>query len=501
MKNSTHFSVSTPVFKQLHLPEKGWITGYAAIIQKLKLSVPMQKPIVLVSSKSKRYITKDFIVFPKIYEVTDSLAISKTQALYKHLVFALKYEGVNLLFFKKLASSLSIKELEELVGIEPTGQYSRRIWFLIEWLTGKNLPNIKDLEKKNYVNAVDEKLQYTINGEKSPRHMVINNLSGTVDFCPLINKTPKLEQLIKLQLNQQKNLLLNQVHKDILQRATAYLLLKDSKASFSIEGEQPRNNRAVRWGQAIGQAGVNDLDENELIRLQELVIENKRFIKIGIREQQGFIGDRDRSTQEPIPEHISAKYQDLNTLMHGWYKTKNKLLKSDINPVLAATLLAFGFVFIHPLVDGNGRIHRYIIHHILAKMNYTEQEIIFPVSTSILLNISNYQKTLSSYSIPLLDIIKWESASDKNVEIRNETIDYYRYFDATDQAEFLFDCVKDTIENIIPNEFTYLQRFDKLKSYLETVFEMPDNMISLLVGFLEQGNGKLSKRALKKEFS
>ena len=30
---------------------------------------------------------------------------------------------------------------------------------------------------------------------------------------------------------------------------------------------------------------------------------------------------------------------------------------------------------------------------------------------------------------------------------------------------------------------------------------MPDNMISLLVGFLEQGNGKLSKRAKSDEFN
>ena len=30
---------------------------------------------------------------------------------------------------------------------------------------------------------------------------------------------------------------------------------------------------------------------------------------------------------------------------------------------------------------------------------------------------------------------------------------------------------------------------------------MPDNMISLIVGFLEQGNGKLSVRSRKNEFS
>ncbi|HIP51694.1 MAG TPA: hypothetical protein EYG94_06355 [Campylobacterales bacterium] len=30
-------------------------------------------------------------------------------------------------------------------------------------------------------------------------------------------------------------------------------------------------------------------------------------------------------------------------------------------------MIAFSFVYIHPLEDGNGRIHRYLIHHVLAE--------------------------------------------------------------------------------------------------------------------------------------
>jgi hypothetical protein len=31
-------------------------------------------------------------------------------------------------------------------------------------------------------------------------------------------------------------------------------------------------------------------------------------------------------------------------------------------------LLGFGFMFVHPFEDGNGRIHRFLIHHCLAKL-------------------------------------------------------------------------------------------------------------------------------------
>lgn len=44
-----------------------------------------------------------------------------------------------------------------------------------------------------------------------------------------------------------------------------------------------------------------------------------------------------------------------------------RFAKSIYDPVLAAGI-AFGFVFIHPFEGGNGRIHRYLIHHVLAKI-------------------------------------------------------------------------------------------------------------------------------------
>lgn len=107
---------------------------------------------------------------------------------------------------------------------------------------------------------------------------------------------------------------------------------------------------------------------------------------------------------------------------------------------------------------------------------------------------------MESYSHPLLDFIEWKETEDHNVEVTNNTIDYYRYFDATRQAEFLYDCVQDTIENIIPEEITYLNRYDTFKHYLEDEFEMPDKMVALAVRLLEQNNGQLSKRARENEF-
>jgi hypothetical protein len=291
------------------------------------------------------------------------------------------------------------------------------------------------------------------------------------------------------------------IHNDILLRTSAFLLQKDSKASFNIEGETPSNSRATKWGKVIGQAGNRPLSKEELLRLQQIVIENSRFTEMGFRKEGGFVGIHDRSTGEPIPEHVSARWQDLDELLDGLVKTNSKLEESEFHAVLTAAIIAFGFVFIHPFVDGNGRIHRYLIHHTLAKMKYTPQGIIFPVSAAILDRIDDYRKVLENYSHPLLNFIEWKKTQDHNVKVLNDTADYYKYYDATLLAEFLFDCIDYTIGTIIPEEVSYLQNYDQMKAWLDDNFEMPDKTVALLILFLGQNHGKLSDRARTKEFS
>ncbi len=492
MLNRTRFSLSTPIFHGRALPEKAHIVGYSAIIEAYQLALPMPQLIALISEKHKVYETVAWKVLTPRYQPEETL--------YHQLVFALKYEGVHLLFFKKLFEKLPENAVVELLSIETTGQYTRKLWFLYEWLMQRQLP-IADMRIKNYVSLVDTKLQYALkDGERSARHRIINNLPGTLHFCPLIRKTHTLEEYIQQDLAQQKDNYLKGIRKSILQKASAFLLLKDSRASFTIEGESPKSKRAARWGQAIGQAGRNNLSHGEFARLQQLVIEDSRFTAMGYRSEGGFIGDRDTDTFSPIPDHISAKPQDIESLMNGLIATHKIVLSEAIDAVLAATIIAFGLVFIHPFVDGNGRIHRYLIHHVLAQKQFSQPGIIFPVSAAILDKIMEYQKVLEAYSMPLLDFIEWEESTNHNVEVHNETIDYYRYFDATVQAEFLYKCVKDTIENTIPQEVDYLNRYEEFKTYIDNAFEMPDDLLALLVRFLEQNKGKLSNRARTKEF-
>ncbi len=485
-------SQSITAFHEFPALEKGsTLAGYAALILAHGLSVPAPDYLCAIGAKHKRYDNGRWHIFTPRHKPDDSLL--------GHLTFALKHEGIELAVLKALFEHIEPDRIEEIVRSEPTGAYSRKIWFLYEWLFDEEL-NIEDVTQGNFVVLINDTLQYPGRSRDSRRHRIRNNLPGTRAFCPLIRRTEKLDRFIGMNLSQAAVDHIGKTHSDLLNRAAAFLLLKDSKASYTIEGENPPHNRIERWGKIIGEAGKRKLSIEELEYLQKIVISDYRFVMPGCRIEEGFVGDHDRVTGMPMPVHISARAEDLGDLLEGFIETYRLLSKSDYDPVLTAAIIAFGFVFIHPFEDGNGRIHRYLFHHILAEKNFVPKGLVFPVSAVILDRLDDYRKTLEHYSKPRLNLIKWRPTGKGNVEVLNDTIDLYRYFDATEQAEFFFECVEETVNKTLPEEVNYLTKYDLLNDFIKNYIDMPDKLVDLLIRYLNQNNGKLSKRALKRQF-
>jgi hypothetical protein len=169
--------------------------------------------------------------------------------------------------------------------------------------------------------------------------------------------------------------------------------------------------------------------------------------------------------------------------------------------VIAATVLAFGFVYVHPFEDGNGRLHRYLIHHILAERGFNPPGLVFPVSAAILDQIDSCRQVLESYSQRLLPLIQWETTPDYNVRVTNDTGDFYRFFDATPHAEFLYGCLQRTIEQDLPDETAFLRRYDSFRRQVDAFIDMPERTTDLLFRFLHQNDGRLPQRARTKEFA
>ncbi len=111
---------------------------------------------------------------------------------------------------------------------------------------------------------------------------------------------------------------------------------------------------------------------------------------MGLRREGGFVGTHDRGSRRPLPDHISARQEDLPSLLKGLIDFEQHFV-AVIDPVIAASVLAFGFVYIHPFEDGNRRLHRYLIHHVLRAHKFNPPDIILPVSAVILKRIDPYR--------------------------------------------------------------------------------------------------------------
>ena len=169
---------------------------------------------------------------------------------------------------------------------------------------------------------------------------------------------------------------------------------------------------------------------------------------------------------------------------------------TGINPEVRAAIIAFGFVFIHPFEDGNGRLHRFLIHDVLVHDGVVPQGLIIPVSAHMLNNLRAYDGILENYSKPLMQRIKYSKKENGEIEIINvDKIEgYFRYPDLTNQCIYLAETIHATLEEDMPDELIFIQRYDEVKKTLQQIVDMPDKDIDLMIMFLHQNKGVFPKR-------
>lgn len=476
------------------VPDGARPIGYAALAAAYGLDVPAPDILFAISDRHTLRTEGRWSILTPRYQLPDTLV--------SHLAFALRHEAVDLgllaALFRRPEAAVAIRSW---VRRQPTGRHPRRAWFFYEWLTGEHL-DLPPAPKVSAADALDPERQFVISGQVVPRYRVRDNLPGTRLFCPLVRLSPDLVATLASDLAEEARAIVRRTAPDLMARAAAFLLLKDSKASYIIEGERPPQDRIQRWGQALGEAGQTALNEEVLLRLQRLVIgRDTRFLHLGWRTQGGFVGTRDRETNAPLPDHVSAKPNDLAELIQGLLAFAERSEVGGLDPIVSAACLAFGFVFVHPFEDGNGRVHRWLLHHVLARRGFNPVGVNFPVSAVFLERIDAYRATLEHFSRPRLLLTQWETTPELNVHVLNDTRDLFRFFDATNEAEFLSACVLETVRNTLPREVEYLRDYDMAKRRIQAFLEMPEPQFDLMLGFLRQNGGCFSKRAREKEFT
>lgn len=172
-----------------------------------------------------------------------------------------------------------------------------------------------------------------------------------------------------------------------------------------------------------------------------------------------------------------------------------------MSPVIHASAIAYGFVFMHPFEDGNGRIHRFLIHNILSIQGMVPRGLMFPVSAVMLKNPVDYDASLEAFSKPLLQQVEYRLDDLGKMTVENNTACRYQYMDMTAQAEALYEFVNKTIEEELAEELNFLADYDNTKKKIQDIIDMPDHLIDLFIQLCIQNNGKLSAQKRSAHFA
>jgi hypothetical protein len=412
---------------------------------------------------------------------------------FAHLEFALKHEGLHLQLLRALLPQLPADRVGDYIQSKPTSIFARRIWYLYEEFSGHRL-NLPDVPQGNYVDLLDPRDYYTGPVVRSPRQRVNVNLLGNLAFSPLVRRTKNLKTAEAQRLEQNCRKVIAAIPPEIYSRALQYLYNKETKSSYAIERETPDQKRSQKFAAALQEASQRDyLLKDTLVALQQAIVD-PRFANTGWRDtikEQNYVGRSVGMNEEEV-HFIAPRPQNLTDLMTEYLDASRRILNSDLHPVIAAALIAYPFVFLHPFSDGNGRLHRFLIHYVLSFRRFAPDGVVFPISATMLHRPQDYDASLESFSKALLPLVEYKLDGSGRMTVLNDTRDFYRYVDCTVIAETLFSFVKETIEKELPAEIRFLQQYDIARRLMREVVDLPNRHADLFIRLCRQNNGTLS---------
>ncbi len=409
----------------------------------------------------------------------------------QHAVFAIKREGVEISYFRCLAEIPDFtNRLVESLKDKSTSKFLRIIWFLCEWLSGKQLP-LEDCIPSPYVPVLDENKYYTCPAVNSTRHRLKNNIIGTAEYTVIVRKTNELEDTHIGSLKEQTSAVINTWSPALVARASRFLVSKETRSSGEIEQERFSQNKAIRFNDALLRAGKTPLSKEHLTLIHSIIKGDRA--EIDYRAEQNWIGG---ASGVELP---TAKPEYVEDLMNGWFELYEKLLNSNIPGPVQAGILSSTFVYIHPYMDGNGRISRYIIQECLCRSEILPDGLILPVSNGILTNIHSYYDALNEISSKIESVTDYIE-ENQQLYIETENKDFFRDLDVTNYTVWLARIMVDVATNVLPQEIDTMVFADKLYEALsaEDRLDLSAKELRLLVSTIIQNNNELSKRKAAK---
>lgn len=470
--------------------------GYQALLNDYALKVPPLAQTSWLSPKSG--VIKHTIMA----DGAERIEIPRNRyaerlGLRDQLTFALKRERLNLTVLAALFEHAEVQaELQDWLIEAPSSNYSRLAAHLAKWLVAAQFdftlpagaPRVRVLDDNDYVTAP---------GVTDAQFGVINNLLGTPAFCPMVRRTETINELLSRNLRERVSEAVSGLDPEVLARAIDYLYLSETRSTFSIEKEVPSATRAEKFRRLLELAGEpGPLTEDQLCSWQNSIISG-HYAEASYRRTQNWLSRSGRLRN--IADFIPPAPAQIEPMMEGIARLARLGAENIIDPAIAATCAAFGLVYVHPFLDGNGRLHRFLLHHILRQAGYTPPGVVLPLSARMLSSIDTYSRLLKAYSQPRTALLDYVLDDDSQTILIKSLRPLWLYasFDATPICEFILACIQQCVEEDLVHEVRYLKAYDRSKARLEAWLDLPQPKLALLVRLVVQGYGELSNAKRK----
>lgn len=462
--------------------------GYAHLVRMLSLHVlPIKRP-ALVRPVTRVEVMGDYLAVPH------RLAPANDQHL-AHVLFALKHEGINLAVLAQALPVLAEHDLLAALTEAPGGAYIRKACFLWEAFTGRRL-RYEEKAKGNAAPLFDPDRYVTGHSVRNTRWRVDFNGLGTLHYCATVERTATITTLLDYDVLGKSRAFIRSLPPEMKDRVIQSAYQHETRDSFAIEREIPSQDKADRFVQLLRLAHEHHpLTEDYLVRLQSNTISNSYDTAAAFRHQQNHLSNGVRGAAgvayvPPEPDLCRELMEELMAFANA--------APNSIDPLVAGAVVSFGFVFLHPFMDGNGRLSRFLIHQGLCRAGALEDGLLLPISAAMKREEQRYLQVLQSFSKPAREFWSIRSLVGDGVSLQFKgDPSIYRYWDATECVVFTLEMAKRALEVELRKEVGFIQAYDSVAKAVDARFDVRGSDLSLLVRMCLDNRGKVSPHRRK----
>lgn len=468
------------------------VIGYEFLATRIPLRMPPVPRPAQVKPVTRIEPMPDLLAVPR------HVAPGEGASLLEHVLFALKHEDMQVALLLEALRQVSAEELGAALAAQRTGIYLRKAAFLWEKVHGRELPLPSDGTGGNYVDFFDADSYYV--GpvwERSQRLRVNFNGIGPFEFCPVVRRDGPLQQQGQQVLDRLHDWAADPRNQATLDRVLNWAYLAETRDSYAIENESPSPDKAQAFLQAMARLREHrPLTEDYLVELQNTVITSALKVEGEFRSQQNWL---QRGGHGALAvRYVPPPPEVLPALMDGWMRMANSR-EGDVPPFVRAALVSFGFVFLHPFLDGNGRLSRLLAHHSLNLQEVLpvigEQPTLLPLSVAMKRHEKGYLAALEAFSRPARQLWDVTCVADNEFlfDFRS-TPQAYAHWNGEAAARFITDCAEQALAQSLIEETQFIHAYDQAYERIDREFDLPNRTINLLIQWIRQNGGRMPER-------